>query len=51
MTVGHIFVIMFMLITAGFIIWLEMNSRKNTPKQEKERKEPESRGIVRGSSR
>jgi hypothetical protein len=29
MTVGHIFVIIFMLITAGFIVWLEMNSRKN----------------------
>jgi len=29
MTVGHIFVIIFMLITAGFVVWLEMNSRKN----------------------
>ena len=39
MTVGHIFVIIFMLITAGFVVWLEMNSRKNaktTPTQNSE---------------
>jgi hypothetical protein len=29
MSLGHIIVIVFMLITVGFIVWLEMNSRKN----------------------
>jgi hypothetical protein len=29
MSLGHMIVIVFMLITAGFIVWLEMNSRKN----------------------
>ena len=51
MTTGHIFVIVFMLITAGFIVWLEMNSRKNTRKKEQQAAEPESREIVRGGSR
>jgi hypothetical protein len=37
MSLGHIIVIVFMLITAGFIVWLEMNSRKNA--REKERAE------------
>jgi hypothetical protein len=35
MSLGHIIVIVFMLITAGFIVWLEMNSRKNA--REKQR--------------
>lgn len=48
MTIGHIFVIIFMLITAGFIVWLEMNSRKNTPKQEEPSKAHASREIAEG---
>jgi hypothetical protein len=51
MTVGHIFVIIFMLITAGFIVWLEMNSRKNTEKKKKETQEHGSGQIARDGSR
>ena len=51
MTVGHIFVIIFMLITAGFIVWLEMNSRKNTPKKEEPKQEEGSRKLAGGGSR
>ena len=49
MTLSHIFVIVFMLLTAVFIGWLEMNSRKNTQAKEKaERQESENAG---GNSR
>lgn len=29
MSLSHIIVVVFMLITAAFVIWLEVNSRKN----------------------
>lgn len=51
MTIGHIFVIIFMLITAGFIVWLEMNSRKNTQKKEKQREGHGSQEIAGGGTR
>jgi hypothetical protein len=51
MTVGHIFVISFMVITAVFIVWLEMNSRKNTQKKEEHKQEEGSRKFAGGGSR
>ena len=51
MTVGHIFVISFMVLTAVCIVWLEMNSRKNTQKNEEQKQEEGSRKFAGGGSR
>lgn len=51
MTVGHIFVISFMVLTAVFIVWLEMNSRKNTRKKEEQKLEDGKQKFARGGSR
>lgn len=34
MTASHIVVIVFILITAAFVVWLEVNSRKNAKQQQ-----------------
>jgi hypothetical protein len=49
MSLGHIIVIVFMLITAGFIVWLEMNSRKNA--RDKAKVEQGSSESARGGAR
>jgi hypothetical protein len=36
MTATHVVVIVFILITAAFVIWLEINSRQNAKKRERD---------------